>query len=319
MVSCGRIIGLCTALIACGDGGQDTSARDGSALGDATVPSPDGQSPDSAVGSDDGGVIVNNLAPATVDGTTIRVGPIPAEAGEERVMCVVVDLGNATPLYVRELSTHLNPGSHHMIVYRTVEPVSPKPTPCGSDIQDERMLFIAQAKDSMIRYPDPAALVLEAHQHVKIEIHYFNDTAGSLDIGSTVQFAPHEGDTAGLLPVKTRFTGEFTLRVPPGTSSATTFIDMAADSHYFAVTTHTHRWGVRSTLQRASSSSDPKPTLLHESLSWSEPPLTQLKPPITFGSDGLILTCNYDNLSSETVNFGTGARDEMCFFWGYYY
>ena len=97
------------------------------------------------------------------------------------------------------------------------------------------------------------------------------------------------------------------------------FVPMHAGQHYFALTTHTHRFGVLSTLERATSENDPNATLLYTSDSWAEPPLTTYDPPLTFNGDGLRLTCNYRNTTTDPVSFGTSALDEMCFFWGYYY
>jgi len=331
MISGRWLVGLCGLLAACHSDAKSSANPDetskldgGQTASDGSAASKDGNTAQPMVGPDgsiEPDAHTDPVGPgaAFVEGTTIRVGPISAAPSDEAVVCVVVDLGNEAPLYIRKLETHLNAGSHHMIVYRTEEAVAPVPTACGTDLADERMMFIAQSHEASLRYPDPAALVLQAHQHVKVEIHYFNDTAAKLDIGASIAFTPHVGDTAKLLPVKTRFTGELSVTVPPGPSTTESFISMPASHRYFALTTHTHRWGVRATLKRAANLGDPSPTQLHESLSWSEPPLTQLDPPITFDGDGVILTCNYDNLSSDTVHFGTSARDEMCFLWGYYY
>jgi hypothetical protein len=300
---------LCAA---CGSSTRDPSASDDAgADGSVEPPGPDA-APDAPPPPPP-------LPPATVDGTGIHLGPIPAAPGAENTMCAVIDLGNAGPLYVRELSTTLHQGSHHLIVSRTDEPVAPNPVPCEPNIQDGTMLFIGQSHDNHLRYPDAAALMLGAHQHIRLEIHFFNDTAGPLDIGADIAFVPHEGDTTGLRPVQTTFTGELSLSVPLGASTTTSYVEMPTGASYFALTTHTHRLGVLATLHRASSLEDQAGALLHESRSWGEPPLTLFDPPITFGGDGLLLNCHYQNDTGSPVGFGLSALDEMCFLWGYYY
>ena len=90
--------------------------------------------------------------------------------------------------------------------------------------------------------------------------------------------------------------------------------------HVFALTSHTHKLGVLSTIERVAAATSPATTPIHESQDWSEPPLTQFTPPLTFtGSDGLRLKCNYDNTTNQHVGFGTGVDQEMCFMWVYYY
>jgi len=90
--------------------------------------------------------------------------------------------------------------------------------------------------------------------------------------------------------------------------------------HIFALTSHTHHLGVRSTIERVPSANAPATTPIHESTNWDEPPLTTFDPPLTFsGSDGLRLICNYENTTSQTVTFGTPVDSEMCFMWVYYF
>jgi hypothetical protein len=96
---------------------------------------------------------------------------------------------------------------------------------------------------------------------------------------------------------------------PPGSSGSPIRV--------FAITSHTHSLGVRSTIEHMASGS---PMLLHESLDWAEPPLTQLDPPLVFtGSESLRLRCEYQNDTNRDVMFGTAFEDEMCFMWVYYY
>jgi hypothetical protein len=154
---------------------------------------------------------------------------------------------------------------------------------------------------------------------VRIELHYFNGTETALDARASVEFVPEATNNAQLKPVRTLFTGPFTLSVPFGKSVTRSVHALDATRHYFALTTHTHALGVRATLERADSDTDSTLQLLHESRDWAEPPITMFDPPLRFAGDGVLLTCEYENPSPATVSFGTSARAEMCFFWAYYY
>jgi hypothetical protein len=90
--------------------------------------------------------------------------------------------------------------------------------------------------------------------------------------------------------------------------------------HVFALTSHTHSLGVRSSIERVPSSDAPDSAPIHESLDWSEPPLTAFAPPLVLSADeGLRLTCEFMNTTDHEVSFGTSFHDEMCFMWLYYY
>ena len=80
-----------------------------------------------------------------------------------------------------------------------------------------------------------------------------------------------------------------------------------------------HRLGVHATIEQVASEDDASGELLHESLSWSEPPLDALTPARELASGGLRIRCEYDNTTDEPVWFGEGLDDEMCAFWAYYY
>ncbi|HEY2733941.1 MAG TPA: hypothetical protein VGI70_08150, partial [Polyangiales bacterium] len=122
------------------------------------------------------------------------------------------------------------------------------------------------------------------------------------------------------------FTGSYNIDLAPHSpGSARSFIDPAAGAggkirHVFALTSHTHSLGVRATIERVASTDAPTSTPIHESLDWSEPPLTLFTPALDFdGSDGLRLICDYQNDTDHTVTFGTDFSDEMCFMWMYYF
>lgn len=248
-------------------------------------------------------------------------------AGAEEHVCVVVDLPNEEPIWVEEVRAILTQGSHHLIVDRApqdselaTEPYLCSPTMGG----DSSRLVIAQQRDTTVRLPDGVAFLLEPRQHIFLQLHYFNTAADARDISGTVEL--DLADTSAGVPkeAKSEFTGSLTISIDPQSATDVTSYHLldapTGTRRVFALTSHTHHLGVRSTIERVASVSAPASAPLHESLNWSEPPLTLVDPPLAFqGSDGLRLTCEYENDTDFHVGFGTGFNDEMCFMWYYYY
>ena len=67
--------------------------------------------------------------------------------------------------------------------------------------------------------------------------------------------------------------------------------------------------------------------MVADSKSWSDPPV-ELFPEFldfpkkggsNFSSKGLSFQCKWNNPTPNTVKFGEGFNDEMCFIWHYYF
>ncbi|MFW5875444.1 MAG: hypothetical protein ACOCXM_01780 [Myxococcota bacterium] len=242
------------------------------------------------------------------------------EPGVETTQCQVFDLGNEAPAMIRAIRTTLSAGSHHMIIDRTDEPVSTDPFPCGGIPGGADTLFIAQQAQSGVEYPDEAGLPIEAHQHIKVEIHYINFTGEPIDIEGTIDFDLVPVDPS-IDPVEILFTGKLQLDIKSHqTTTVDSFHTVPSGGRIFGLTSHMHHLGEWATIQRASGVDDPAATLLHESNDWAEPPLDTFDPPLTLDEgEGLWLTCHYDNDTDTDVGFGPGYYDEMCFLWVYWY
>ena len=166
------VIALVSALTACTPG--------------AVATPPDAASPDDgSIGPSDAGTD----APVTDENrATLGFGPHPISPGEERTVCVTLDAGNATARQVRAIRTHLPQGSHHMIVYRSEQPLNATPTPCFPFADGADAIFIAESVEGELVYPDDAALAFDAHQHVRLEIHEVNYYPDDIDITASVEF-----------------------------------------------------------------------------------------------------------------------------------
>ena len=276
--------------------------------------------------SDAGAHAGEHTGTASKFSASIRM-PAVQPAAEDHV-CVVVDLGNADPVWVNDVHAMLSTGSHHLIVDRRPadtalqsQPESCEPTMAG----DATRLMIAQQPDTHITLPAHVAYRLEAHQRLFLQLHYINlaDHAEDITGGVELTLAP-SGDTTPS-QVYSVFTGATEFELPPREPTTVhSFVQPGQATHgvrhVFALTSHTHSLGVRSSIERVPSTDAPDSTPIHESLDWSEPPLTAFAPPLVLSADeGLRLTCEFMNTTDHVVTFGTSFHDEMCFMWLYYY
>jgi hypothetical protein len=263
------------------------------------------------------------------NGTTLNAKiiakAVPPE-GQEHV-CVVVELSNETPVWVNRVTASLSGGSHHLIVDRqpaTAALYSDPKTCMPTMASDASRLIIAQQKLTTVQLPSGAAFKLEAHQRVFLQLHYFNVDKEAHDVSGSVDFSVVDASAATPSEAKNIFTGSTQISLAAHSAGEVTafYIPQSPNGkrRFFAVTSHTHRLGTDATIERVASASAPATTPLHESKTWSEPPLTLLDPPISFEKgEGLRLTCRYFNGSDAAVGFGVEAEDEMCFMWLYYY
>ena len=290
---------------------------------------PGGAPPDSAT-ADGSSTDAAPDAEPTPTLLSATIGPVMATEGEESTVCITVNLNNASPVRVTGIETHLSVGSHHMIVYavdRVPDRLEPSPCfPFADILAGGKPLFIAQQEEAGITYPVGTAFELQANQSIKMEMHYINLGGGTANITGTVDFQLAEPE-ADLEAVDMIFWGTTDINVPPRASSTSTMFRRVAGPtasqpaiKIFGLTSHMHQLGELAIIERTPSRDGVATEELHSSTTWAEPPLTIFDPPIEFdGSDGLRLICNYDNPTDNTVGFGDGFAEEMCFMWAYYY
>jgi hypothetical protein len=226
----------------------------------------------------------------------------------------------------------LSTGSHHLIVDRRSSATNIQtdaeacaPTMAGDDTRP----LIAQQLDTRVTLPSGVAYKLDAHQRIFLQLHYINLSTKSEDIQGMVELKIASKAAGTPIEAKSLFAGALTINLAPHSpGSASSFqvpgrsANTGTTRHVFALTSHTHSLGVHATIERVASANAPATQPIHESLNWSEPPLTMFDPPLDFsdsGNDGLRLICNYMNTTDHAVMFGTAFEDEMCFMWMYFY
>jgi hypothetical protein len=260
----------------------------------------------------------------------ITISQVPV-AGEQH-MCVIVELPNPQPVWVNEIHATLSTGSHHLIVDRRssatniqTDAAACTPTMAGDDTR----LLIAQQLDTRLTLPSGVAYKLDAHQRIFLQLHYINLSTKAEDIQGSVELRVASQAAGTPIEAQSLFAGAHSINLPPHSPGAVSSFqvpgrsaDTGTTRHVFALTSHTHSLGVRATIERVASPDAPATQPIHESLNWSEPPLTMFDPPLDFtdsGNDGLRLICDYMNNTDRTVMFGTAFEDEMCFMWMYFY
>lgn len=306
---------LAVTVVACGSSAPDAPDASGTPVDAA----PDAAAPGDAAAPTDAGPPRDAGPPGPT--ASLTAGPYRLEPGDERTECVVLELDNATPRTVRAIRTTLTQGSHHMIIYRTDQPVMTTPTPCFPFADGGSALYIAESPMDELVFPEGAGLEFAARQHIRIEVHQVNYYGMPIDVSGSVEFEFYDEGVTGLSPVQLLFTGDMGISIPARAMGyeITSFFTVPSGARIFGLTSHTHSLGTLSTIHRARSETD-LVEQLHQSDSWADPPLDVFSPPLTMASgEGLRLLCRYDNPGATPVGFGLGFEDEMCFLWAYYY
>lgn len=251
--------------------------------------------------------------------------------GVEKTECVVLRLNNETPIRVGAIHNVLGPGSHHLIVYRVTD-TEEKRTPFECfpffdtlDPAKGSPLMVTQKADDLLQLPEGVAFSLEAHQMVRLEMHYINPASAPKTIQATSEMIPISEDAfrdeADFL-----FIGNPDIRIAPMQryTLGPTFFQLPPDltgSKFFAMTGHQHHFGTNVQVSTVSGPDDTG-TAVYDvpDWRWNEPKTEVFPTPLELPvGGGFKFTCTWQNTSASYVGFGESANDEMCFFWAYYY
>jgi hypothetical protein len=263
---------------------------------------------------------------------SLSFGAFKVPAGTEHTQCIVKRLGNSEPLHVGAVHNVLGEASHHMVVYRTNDPVE-KTTPYDcrpfADTLDPSKgspIMITQKKDDLLQLPEGVAYVLDPNQMIRVELHYINATNADIMLDATTTMIETLdmqqeanfmliGDTDIVLQPQQEVTlGPIFYPLDP----------IFADAKFFAITGHEHQLGTNVEVAAVSSAGD-SGTMVYDvpNWSWSEPATVVHDPAFSIASGGgFRFTCDWFNpapAGTPPVTFGESAEDEMCFFWAYYY
>lgn len=269
-------------------------------------------------------------APAP-DPVSVSFPEITIPPGTEKTECVVLRLGNPTPIHVGAIHNVLGTGSHHLIVYRVSDteeqrtPFECFPFTDTLDATKGSPLIVTQKEDDLLTLPEGVGYTLEANQMLRLEMHYINPAAQPKTITATTTIIPISDDDyrdeADFL-----FIGNPDISIPPMATRTLgpTFFQLPSeltDAKFFAMTGHQHQFGTNVQVATAVDREDPG-TMVYDvpGWRWNEPKTEVFSPPLVVPpGGGFKFTCTWKNTTSRTLYFGESANDEMCFFWAYYY
>lgn len=331
--------------------GDDVVPQPDTEAGDSQAPIPDAQPPtDSGLTEIDAGpdtTIADDITtpedtqqppepdmsgppPQLLETYSLSIGDWTMAPGKEITKCVVKKLNNQDEIWVSQIRTKLNPGSHHMIVYlteATEEQTTPfNCTPFTETIAETTFpLMITQIAEETLTFPPHIAFRFKPGQMIRIETHYLNYYPNDIVAHGDVYF-----DTIAKKDVVSEanmiFYGTPDFKIPAFSEAQTPwmFLDIFKDAKVFAMTGHTHAFGTNVEIKLAKDINDKSGAQIYPpegtEFSWSEPPVATFNPPLTFGQgEGFAYRCSWMNTSGKSVNFGESAGEEMCFFWAYYY
>lgn len=261
---------------------------------------------------------------------SVTMGPIDVQPGAENTQCVLARLGNDEEIRVGRIHNELAL-SHHLIVYTSaeteevLEPFDCEPFVDTLDPENGSPLMVSQKAEDTLQLPEGVGFVLEPNQMLRLELHYINASTEAQSITATSELTVLPDDQfqheAGFL-----FIGNPDISIPPNSSSTLgpTFFPVPADYadvSFFAITGHTHQWGTDVRIDTADANGAVQDAVYAPAdFDWEEPETVAHDPAFSLPTDGgFSFTCEWENMSNETVSFGESANQEMCFFWAYYY
>lgn len=310
-----RLLLACMLMTAVGCGGKDAVDRpDAGASGPADAP------------------------PLSGERYAVEFGPIVVAPGREDTRCMNIRLSNSEAIKVHQMRNLLSDGSHHLIVYKVDDPAATESTepfectPFAGALNlsgTSAPIMITQKHIDALSLPDRVAYTFAPGQMMRIEMHYINTTDDPLSVSATSEFyavpaadIDHEANILFIGTPDIALAGGEMAEVHAYFRPKRASLDLTG-AKFFAVTGHTHQYGLGVTVALAESTGGPRtPIYAPEPFEWAEPETTVHAPefqvPAGAGA-GFDITCRYHNTSGEPVGFGESANDEMCFFWAYYY
>jgi hypothetical protein len=311
-----------------------TGTTTGGTTGETTTTGAGGAQSGSTT-SGGGGDMFDGGAPlATIES---GIGPIAVISGGEDTQCVTVRLKNTEGAFVRRFRADLGVGSHHMIVYKSNDtsesPVPQKCTGFSGLLAGEHPIFIAQQAKAQLDFPSdengvPVGFEIEPNQMVRIELHFIDTTAQSLDVTGKL-FVDTVPLSTTVVKSDLAFWGTQQIKIPANGTGDTgvRFQKALPATKSFALTTHQHHLGTEMRVWYANSVNDPNMKPVADGKNWSDPPLELFTPALDFpdsgngktSSMGFAYQCTWNNTTASDVKFGESFNDEMCFLWQYYY
>jgi hypothetical protein len=299
------------ALAACGSDGTSNPGTDGG-----------------SGGGTDGGL------PPPARGFQIKSTPVDIQAGQEITYCYYFHTPNTEDMAIKKWTSHMAPGSHHMILYTQNTNDQPDGTlsaaNCGGGLGSAGNVpvwtYAAQQEDSFSALPaddgngTPVAQMIKAGQAGFFQMHYLNSTDDVLTVHVELNAEAYDAGTpitqaAPFVTYNTQISIPAGSAAAPSTASAGGTCNVPSDAKFYVMSTHLHKQGVHTQVTDGAA-------MVFESNDWEHPGAHDwdASPFYTFASGKLTYKCDYSNPNPYAIHTGnSAATDEMCMAVGYFF
>jgi hypothetical protein len=312
-------LAVCVALAglpACGDpnslgGGRDplgggTGGTSGS-LGSAGGGAGGTGGTSGSVGTGGGGGSDAGSLPEEV---TLTLGPFLVDTGREAFMCqTFANPFGGSDVFIREIESHMTPGSHHFLMNAVVDPVSGL-SPCTT-IDTPVGPYATQVPDDVFGYPPGIAAPLPGTNNLKMMSHYLNSSPTLLVAEVSVTLRRARPETVQQVAwVKSLSSTD--INVPPrGSQTVEGGITLEPREEWdvYWIIPHMHQRGTRFSVSAGPGGVQQ----VYETDRWLAPS-RRFDPPLRLSAgDSLNYACTFFNDTTAPLTFGESALDnEMC-------
>jgi hypothetical protein len=261
--------------------------------------------------------------PGTTEGMqTYSLTPFTIQPGDEQINCYYIP-ATGDEHYISKFVVDMNPGSHHLVVFRIDErqlngALPPAgPTPCTQvEIPNglDGMLPGSQQLHSELDLPDGVGMKIEKYHGLYFQSHYINATQAAITTQVTYSLsfvdASSVQQTAGMI-----FYSNYNLNIPVGMSTATETCHAPQDLNILTATGHMHMHGLTFDASVGGQS-------IYHTSNWDEPNGSIFPAPGMAVATGTPISwsCAYNNTTDGPLVFGNSAsKNEMCILAAIYY
>ena len=237
------------------------------------------------------------------------------EAGREEYVCTRTTL--TEDVWVRAMRPVGLDTMHHALIMLDDEGEDGT-FPCSVSVVGPNLVYASGIGTGEYRLPDGVAVKLAKGRKLLLQLHLLNATGDALQgetgveavLGEPIDEA-HEAEMV--------LAGRPQLEIPPGEAEQSGSCTITNDVTVFGVWPHMHRLGTHlvSTVESVGGGTLP---LWDAPFEFAEQPIWDLEAEVALKKgDRVDVRCSYQNTTGQTVHWGEGSSDEMCFIGLYRY
>ncbi len=261
----------------------------------------------------------------------IQSTDVTLQPGEEFTKCAYFSMPNTDKLAIHKWVSDMTPGSHHMIMFRTLtgdQPADGVVDDCSSN-SAAIPVYGTQIQHEEIEFPNddgfgkPLAQEIQSGTKGYFQMHYFNTTDAPLTAHVSIkayslvaELAAHVGNYTKTDMFAT-YNNDISIAPHANNVTISATCPTIADN-FWQMSTHSHKQSTMVAIKEAG-------TMVLQSPDWEHPAQERWDAPefFKFGSGTMTWECTYSNLgdnAERTIYAGQSAKtDEMCMATGYYF